>query len=129
MAIDIPRIVPIQTPLSESDEELRVRKLERMARIPADLGHPRIDRRQLLDRRREHESRLPQFELRNGRERRQQDSSSAEMTSPRGNHAESPGGERRSSPDRRLEAEPRPSGLEIRSGHERRHPDGVDIDV
>jgi len=71
VSIDIPRVTPINTPAAASaEEDVRVRQTPREERIPADLGHPVVDRRYLPERRRRRESRPPGLELRSHRDRR-----------------------------------------------------------
>ena len=71
MSIDIPRVLPVVTPPAAAlDDELRVKQSARVDPIPSDLGHPRVERRVVPDRRTSTEQRRAALELRARRDRR-----------------------------------------------------------
>lgn len=70
MSIEIPHITPIQTPRTATEEELlRVHRAPVVERIPGDLGHPRVERRGLADRRQRREARPHAPDMRIGERR------------------------------------------------------------
>ena len=72
MSIDIPRIVPVQTPQGvTTDERVRVHHMPREQPIPADLGRHAIERRLLPERRNPRDRRPLLLDIRSGHERRE----------------------------------------------------------
>jgi hypothetical protein len=71
VSIEIPRVVPVYTPASATDEEaLRVRRAASQERVPSVAGYARVDRRLRIERRLSPDKRPPAMDLRSGARRR-----------------------------------------------------------
>lgn len=82
MSIDVPRVVPVHTPIGKTeDDALRVRRAPLLDRAPRDsapsslegITRPRGERRVVIERRKKKEKRPPVADARSGTGRREGD--------------------------------------------------------